>query len=106
MALYDAKANRKLSENFYFNVNEQWAAQLLPNTPVPSSVAGCGVPRKSADGDERNSSSQAPHSLFDGVSAELLRANRQQFQQLRQCLLSVTAPHADIYLVGILIMLS
>jgi len=106
LALYDAKANRKLSENFYFNVNEHWAAQLLPNTPVPSSVAGCGVPRKSADGDERNSSSQAPHSLFDGVSAELLRANRQQFQQLRQCLLSVTAPHADIYLVGILIMLS
>ncbi|XP_043640417.1 dedicator of cytokinesis protein 9 isoform X1 [Drosophila teissieri] len=99
LALFDAKANRKLSENFYFNVNEQWAAQLLPNMPVPSSVAGCGVPRKSAEGDERSSACQAPHSLFDGVSAELLRSNRQQFQQLRQCLLSVTAPHADIYLV-------
>nr|XP_041632093.1 dedicator of cytokinesis protein 11 isoform X4 [Drosophila kikkawai] len=99
LALYDAKANRKLSENFYFNVNEPWAAQLLPNTPVPSSVAGCGVPRKSADGDERSTGSQAPHSLFDGVSAELLRSNRQQFQQLKQCLLSVTSPHADIYLV-------
>ncbi|XP_070133933.1 dedicator of cytokinesis protein 9 isoform X4 [Drosophila bipectinata] len=99
LSLFDAKANRKLSENFYFNVNEQWAAQLLPNSPVPASVAGCGVPRKSTEGDERSSACQAPHSLFDGVSAELLRANRQQFQQLRQCLLSVTAPHADIYLV-------
>ncbi|XP_017153325.1 dedicator of cytokinesis protein 11 isoform X3 [Drosophila miranda] len=98
LALYDAKAGRKLSESFYFNVNDSWNAQLLPNTPVPASVAGCGVPRRAAEGDDR-SASQAPHSLFDSVSAELLRCPRQQFQQLRQCLLSVRAPHADIYLV-------
>lgn len=97
LALYDAKAGRKLSESFYFNINDPLAAQLLPNTPVPASVAGCGVPRRS-ESDERNAA-QAPHSLFDGVSADLLRCPRQQFQQLRQCLLSVSAPHADIYLV-------
>ncbi|XP_034471670.1 dedicator of cytokinesis protein 9 isoform X1 [Drosophila innubila] len=97
LALYDAKAGRKLSESFYFNINEASAAQLLPNTPVPASVAGCGVPRRS-ESDEKNAA-QAPHSLFDGVSSELLRCPRQQFQQLRQCLLSVTAPHADIYIV-------
>ncbi|EDV99138.1 GH13199 [Drosophila grimshawi] len=97
VALYDAKAGRKLSESFYFNINESAAAQLLPNTPVPASVAGCGMPRR-AESDER-SAAQAPHSLFDGVSSELLRCPRQQFQQLRQCLLSVSAPHADIYLV-------
>ncbi|XP_030384667.1 dedicator of cytokinesis protein 9 isoform X2 [Scaptodrosophila lebanonensis] len=99
LALYDAKAGRKLSESFYFNINEASAAQLLPNTPVPASVAGCGVPRR-AEGDERTrSSAQAPHSLFDGVSAELLRCPKQYFQQLRQCLFSVNSPHADIYLV-------
>ncbi|KRF81803.1 uncharacterized protein Dvir_GJ17604, isoform H [Drosophila virilis] len=97
LALYDAKAGRKLSESFYFNINEPAAAQMLPNTPVPASVAGCGIPRR-AESDERNAA-QAPHSLFDGVSSELLRCPRQQFQQLRQCMLSVSAPHADIYLV-------
>ncbi|XP_064541886.1 dedicator of cytokinesis protein 9 isoform X3 [Drosophila montana] len=97
LALYDAKAGRKLSESFYFNINEPAAAQMLPNTPVPASVAACGIPRR-AESDERNAA-QAPHSLFDGVSSELLRCPRQQFQQLRQCMLSVSAPHADIYLV-------
>ncbi|KRG03329.1 dedicator of cytokinesis protein 9 isoform X4 [Drosophila mojavensis] len=97
LALYDAKAGRKLSENFYFNINEPSAAQMLPNTPVPASVADCGIPRR-VENDERNAS-QAPHSLFDSVSSELLRCPRQQFHQLRQCMLSVSAPHADIYLV-------
>ncbi|XP_017854230.1 dedicator of cytokinesis protein 9 isoform X11 [Drosophila busckii] len=97
LALYDAKAGRKLSENFYFNVNEAPLLELLPNTPVPASVAACGVPRR-ADGDE-TCASQAPYSLYDSVCAELLRCPRSQLQQLRQCLLSITAPHADIFLV-------
>ncbi|XP_062142362.1 LOW QUALITY PROTEIN: dedicator of cytokinesis protein 9 [Drosophila sulfurigaster albostrigata] len=97
LSLYDAKAGRKLSENFYFNVNEASAFQLLPNTPVPASVSGCGVPRRGEN--DASHAAQAAHSLFDGVSSDLLRCPRQQFQQLRQCVLSVTAPHAEIYLV-------
>ncbi|XP_068140209.1 dedicator of cytokinesis protein 9 isoform X1 [Drosophila tropicalis] len=99
LALYDAKAGRKISENFYFNINDAAAGQMLPNTPVPASVAGCGVPRKSSTEGDAAASSQSPHSLFDGVSSDLLRCPRSQLQQLHQCLLSISAPHSDIFLV-------
>lgn len=100
LTLYDAKAGRKLSESFYFNINDDYVQDMLPTSPVPTSVATCCVPR-TQERDERTRlcSARAQNSLFDNLSHELLRCSKEHFTRLRQGIFSVTAPHADIFLV-------
>ncbi|XP_049302733.1 dedicator of cytokinesis protein 9 isoform X2 [Bactrocera dorsalis] len=102
LALYDARNARKLTESFYFNVNDDSVSDMLPTTPVPNSVSACCVPQRRADEkDERARSNgvRVQNSLLENLSGDLLRCGKEHFAHLRQAVFSVTAPHPDIYLV-------
>lgn len=103
LALYDARNGRKLTESFYFNVNDDTVGDMLPTTPVPNSVSACCVPQRRGDEkDERarsNGGVRVQNSLLENLSGDLLRCGKEHFAHLRQAVFSVTAPHPDIYLV-------
>ncbi|XP_037912923.1 dedicator of cytokinesis protein 9 isoform X4 [Hermetia illucens] len=83
LALYDAKAGRKLTETFYFDVNQEHVREMLPKT--------CGT------AGERNESNG--HTTHDeGLQVNLKVPNEWKMFP-RQALLSVTAPNPDIFLV-------
>lgn len=96
LAVYDAKAGRKLTESFYFNINNENVNQMLPNSPVPASVMHSS-PRK--DDKESRCSSDAHASVFDPLSADIQRLPPDHFENQRRAIFSVTAPHPDIFLV-------
>ncbi|XP_061394284.1 dedicator of cytokinesis protein 9 isoform X1 [Musca vetustissima] len=100
LALYDVRAGRKLTESFYFNINDEHVRDMLPSKPVPDSVANSNIPRKETQNDERTrQTSQAFSTLIENLSGELQKCTKEQFAQLRQGIFSVTAPHTDIFLV-------
>ncbi|XP_046801716.1 dedicator of cytokinesis protein 9 isoform X4 [Lucilia cuprina] len=99
LALYDVRAGRKLTESFYFNINDEHVRDMLPSTPVPHSVAAANVPKKDVHDERTRSTSQAYSTLIENLSTELQRFNKEQFSQLKQALFSVTSPHSDIFLV-------
>ncbi|XP_067624519.1 dedicator of cytokinesis protein 9 isoform X2 [Eurosta solidaginis] len=104
LALYDARAGRKLTESFYFNVNDDNVNDMLPTTPVPNSVASCCVPHRHSDDKEEqrahaSNGRRVQNSLLENLSGDLMRCTKEHFAHLRQGIFSVTAPHPDIYLV-------
>lgn len=82
LALYDSKAGRKLTENFYFDINTEQIREKFPlncpSKPVPLT----------------NGSSY----LNDDVN-ELLNLPKDWLTFPKQAILSITAPHPDIFLV-------
>lgn len=99
LALYDVRAGRKLTESFYFNINDEHVRDMLPSSPVPNSVATANVPKKDVHDERTRSTSQAYSTLIENLSAELQKCTKEHFAQLKQALFSVTAPHSDIFLV-------
>lgn len=99
LALYDVRAGRKLTESFYFNINDEHVRDMLPATPVPQSVAAANVPRKDAHDERTRQTSQAFSTLIENLSTELQKCTKEQFAQLKRAIFSVTAPHPDIFLV-------
>lgn len=99
LALYDAKAGRKLTESFYFNINDDFVKDMLPNTPVPNSVSACCIPKNDNRDDVARHASKAAHTCFENLTTDLLRCSREHFEQLRQGIFPVTSPHPDIFLV-------
>ncbi|XP_037961001.1 dedicator of cytokinesis protein 9 isoform X2 [Teleopsis dalmanni] len=99
LALYDVKSGRKLTESFYFNINDDNVRDMLPNTPVPSSVTACCVPKREDREEKARQGSQAQNSVLDNLSPELMRCPKVIFSGLKQGVFCVTAPHPDIFLV-------
>lgn len=99
LALYDVRAGRKLTESFYFNINDDHVRDMLPSTPVPESVSASNIPRKDPHDERTRQTSQAFATLIENLSGELQKSTKEQFAQLRQGIFSVTAPHSDIFLV-------
>uniref|UniRef100_A0A1I8PPX3 Dedicator of cytokinesis protein 9 n=1 Tax=Stomoxys calcitrans TaxID=35570 RepID=A0A1I8PPX3_STOCA len=99
LALYDVRAGRKLTESFYFNINDDHVRDMLPSTPVPESVAYSHIPRKDVHDERTRQTSQAFCTLIENLSADLQKSTKEQFAQLRQGIFSVTAAHPEIFLV-------
>ncbi|XP_075153497.1 dedicator of cytokinesis protein Ziz isoform X2 [Haematobia irritans] len=99
LALYDVRAGRKLTESFYFNINDDHVRDMLPPEPVPDSVAYSNIPRKDQYDERTRQTSQAFCTLIENLSGDLQKSTKEQFAQLRQGIFSVTAPHPEIFLV-------
>lgn len=85
LALYDVKSGRKLTENFYFDVNESHARDMRQQKWTGAEIIGT-PPMKNG---KKNGSSV----LNDGeYSAEWI-------MYPRQAIINVTVPHPDIFIV-------
>lgn len=96
LALYDAKAGRKLTENFYFDLNSEHVHDMLPpntNTTIPMQTNGHENGVNGVNGKSETSSPSIPQPKeFDALPVDWL-------SRPKQAVLSVTAPHPDIFLV-------
>lgn len=126
LALYDAKAGRKLTENFYFDINDDTVSDLFYNpsstssTPLQSTTAssstnssisrGCDSPtpsQKSRTSQTTRASNDIGGSIGGGIggsSGPLPSEWRDQLPSAwlrhpQSALFSVTAAHPDIFVV-------
>lgn len=77
LALYDVKAGRKLTENFYFDLNEKHARNLL---------------NSNKDLKEQPYSNEDGNNFLHDVTTEWV-------MHPRQAIFNVTSPHSDIFIV-------
>lgn len=106
LALYDAKAGRKLTENFYFDVNNDNVRDMLQQSiaiPIAASTTnGCSPKLSKANGtngvnglnghSETNGSTTSLPKEFDALPKDWLA-------RPKQAILSISAQHPDIFLV-------
>lgn len=93
LALYDAKAGRKLTENFYFDLNHENirdVMQLGGQQRKSSGTEGVGT---------LNGGSMKHHGEVDGAGDVLHKVPSEWFQYPREAILSVTSANPDIFLV-------
>lgn len=97
LALYDAKNGRKLTENFYFDLNTEHVKDMIvtnPNGPTTNGVNGTdtnginGTDEKAAETVQY----QPLPKEFDALPANWLT-------RPKQAILSVNVPHPDVFLV-------
>lgn len=97
LALYDAKNGRKLTENFYFDLNTEHVQDMIVTTqPASTSMTnGNGTDTNGVNGVEKEPATIQYQTLpkeFDALPANWL-------SRPKQAVLSITAPHPDIFLV-------
>lgn len=88
LALYDAKAGRKLTENFYFDLNEDHVKELLHCSSTQASP--CCSPKINGSNGIKNGTANG-HSRCDYPEEWVMHP--------RQAVFSITAPHPDIFVV-------
>lgn len=98
LALYDAKAGRKLTENFYFDINNDRIRSHFDGAEAASAATRNGSINTNGDGSAASSSSAVVH---NGCTAKevLDSLPREWLAHARQAIISVTAAHPDIFLV-------
>lgn len=96
LALYDAKNGRKLTENFYFDLNSEHVKDMIVTNPNGPTLNGQASETKGMNGtsDEKSEALQyqALPKEFDALPVDWLT-------RPKQAILSVNAPHPDIFLV-------
>lgn len=93
LALYDAKNGRKLTENFYFDLNSEHVRDMM--TPNTASVTNGTTETNGINGVDKESDPvqyQALPKEFDALPADWLSRSK-------QAILSITTPHPDVFLV-------
>ncbi|KAK3914024.1 Dedicator of cytokinesis protein 9 [Frankliniella fusca] len=85
MALYDARAGRKLSENFQFDINDELIRQILPIAPTGA---------ESCNGNGHPVTDPLTH-----LSPELEQVSLEWLHFPKQAIFNISCPHSDIYLV-------
>lgn len=93
LALYDAKNGRKLTENFYFDLNSEHVRDMM--TPNTASVPNGTTETNGINGVDKESDPvqyQALPKEFDALPADWLSRSK-------QAILSITTPHPDVFLV-------
>lgn len=91
LALYDAKNGRKLTENFYFDLNSDHVRDMM----VTNQTTNGQIETNGVNGVDEKAESIQYQTLpkeFDALPANWLT-------RPKQAILSVTAPHPDIFLV-------
>ncbi|XP_026481569.1 dedicator of cytokinesis protein 9-like [Ctenocephalides felis] len=108
LCLYDARANRKLTENFYFDVNHDVCRKLLEiiTTLELCCTNGTGDDKKSATnghsptaGDGMKNGCSGTNGSAGGDGEECGMFDAKWIEHPRQAILSVTNPHPDVFLV-------
>lgn len=98
LALYDAKAGRKLTENFYFDLNEDHVREMLhysANNNNSQSSSPCCSPKINGNGNGvKNGTSNGHNNHYNN-----LEYPEEWVMHPRQAIFSVTAPHPDIFIV-------
>lgn len=97
LALYDAKAGRKLTENFYFDINDDCVGDLFHRSASNASTVASST----------SSSPTASHRSRCSVGGDSTRLPADWRDQLpahwfrhpRRALFSVSAPHPDVFIV-------
>lgn len=92
LALFDAKNGRKLTENFYFDLNSEHVRDMLMNN---GSVTNGTTETNGVNGVDKESEAiqyQVLPKEFDALPSDWLT-------RPKQAILSITAPHPDIFLV-------
>lgn len=96
LALYDAKNGRKLTENFYFDLNSEHVKDMIVTNPNGPTLNGQASETKGMNGtsDEKSEALQyqALPKEFDALPVDWLT-------RPKQAILSVNAPHPDVFLV-------
>lgn len=93
LALYDAKNGRKLTENFYFDLNSEHVRDMMVTSPT-------NAPLTNGETNGVNGFDEKPESLqyqslpkeFDALPADWLNRSK-------QAILNVTTPHPDVFIV-------
>lgn len=101
LALYDAKNGRKLTENFYFDLNSDYVRDMMTtntNTLTNGQAETNGTDAKATNGCNSKDSKAEPNQYqtlpkeFDALPSDWLT-------RPKQAILSVSVPHPDIFLV-------
>lgn len=93
LALYDAKNGRKLTENFYFDLNTEHVRDMM--VTYTSSITNGTTETNGVNGVDKESETiqyQASPKEFDALPKDWLT-------RPKQAILSISVPHPDIFLV-------
>lgn len=95
LALYDAKNGRKLTENFYFDLNSEHVKDMIVTNPNGPLLNGQATETNGVNGTDEKSNTMQYQALpkeFDALPADWLT-------RPKQAILNVSVPHPDIFLV-------
>uniref|UniRef100_A0A182JHE5 Dedicator of cytokinesis protein 9 n=1 Tax=Anopheles atroparvus TaxID=41427 RepID=A0A182JHE5_ANOAO len=101
VALYDARAGRKLTENFYFDLNKDHVRELLSST-CKSERPLCTSPKASNKSHQNGNGTLKPVRTKCDTSDDLLHSDavtKEWLARAKQAIFNVTVPHADIFIV-------
>ena len=97
LALYDAKAGRKLTENFYFDLNKDHVKDLLHNeTDVPHCTSPKTKDKHHANGNGTMKNGRACCTYEMDIHADI---HKEWLAKAKKAIFSVTTPHPDIFVV-------
>lgn len=92
--MYDAKAGRKLTENFYFDINDDKCRNgLCCTTPATESNGEKSNGLNGTTSNGTNAASTSSHNI------EIANVSREWHMYPRKAIVSITVPHPDIFLV-------
>ncbi|XP_035917341.1 dedicator of cytokinesis protein 11 isoform X2 [Anopheles stephensi] len=102
VALYDARAGRKLSENFYFDLNKDHVRELLTGS-CKSERPLCASPKATNKSHQNGNGTLKPGRAKCDTSDELQlhseAVTKEWLGRAKQAVFNVTVPHADIFIV-------
>ncbi|XP_053664214.1 dedicator of cytokinesis protein 9 [Anopheles marshallii] len=102
VALYDARAGRKLSENFYFDLNKDHVQKLLTDS-CKAERPLCASPKATNKSHQNGHGTWKPARAKCDTSDELQlhseAVTKEWLARAKQAVFNVTVPHADIFIV-------
>uniref|UniRef100_A0A182K3W5 Dedicator of cytokinesis protein 9 n=1 Tax=Anopheles christyi TaxID=43041 RepID=A0A182K3W5_9DIPT len=100
VALYDARAGRKLSENFHFDLNKDHVHELLTGS-CKAERPLCASPKTTNKAHQNGNGTLKPGRAKCDTSDELHSeaVTKEWLARAKQAVFNVTVPHADIFIV-------
>ncbi|XP_052897966.1 dedicator of cytokinesis protein 9 [Anopheles moucheti] len=102
VALYDARAGRKLSENFYFDLNKDHVQELLTGS-CKAERPLCASPKAMNKSHQNGHGTLKPARAKCDTNGELQlhseAVTKEWLARAKQAVFNVTVPHADIFIV-------
>uniref|UniRef100_A0A182VSH9 Dedicator of cytokinesis protein 9 n=1 Tax=Anopheles minimus TaxID=112268 RepID=A0A182VSH9_9DIPT len=100
VALYDARFGRKLSENFYFDLNKDHVQELLTGS-CKAERPHCASPKATNKSHQNGNGTLKPARAKCDTSDELHSeaVTKEWLARAKQAVFNVTVPHADIFIV-------
>lgn len=97
LALYDAKNGRKLTENFYFDLNSDDVRDMMPSNE--STMNGHETNGANRTNGTNGTETYAESSIFQKLPKEFDALPSDWLSRPKQAVLNITAPHPDVFLV-------